>query len=179
MGKQTKKDKATKPKKSTKINWEQVAAVILKNELKQQKISYEELCKRLARLGIKGVTPASIANKISRGTFSFAFFIQCMKAIDSPRFYFNITASKENYKTQHSFLLGLLLEQIKSLDQHEIELLIALLTPQKEFQDLKKTNKMKENKRLKKETTNEKENQKKSLSSLLALLSSLKSTFPS
>ncbi len=53
---------------------------ILKAELKRRDIGYRELAERLTAAG----TPESernIANKISRGGFSAAFFLECLIAI--------------------------------------------------------------------------------------------------
>jgi hypothetical protein len=61
-------------------DWNREATKVLKAELKRSGVSYEELVKKLAGLG----TTASykgIANKVNRGTFTFAFFMQCMKAL--------------------------------------------------------------------------------------------------
>ena len=43
-------------------------------------LTYQQLANRLKALGIDE-TERSIANKMSRGTFSFVFVLQCMKAI--------------------------------------------------------------------------------------------------
>ena len=59
--------------KKSKENWSKIAARILKKELKKEKITYNELCKRLAKIGINK-TFGSISNKISRDTFSFIYF---------------------------------------------------------------------------------------------------------
>jgi hypothetical protein len=61
-------------------DWNMEARRILKAELARKDISY----KRLAQLlEVEGVTESAsgITNKLSRGTFSFAFFLQCMRAI--------------------------------------------------------------------------------------------------
>ena len=82
----------------------------------------------MAKIGINEIFE-SISNKISRGIFSFIFFIQCIKAIASPRFRFDLIASEEDEKIYHSFLIALLLDQIKSLAKREKEILISLFTP--------------------------------------------------
>jgi hypothetical protein len=139
----------------SKENWPKIASKILKKELKREKITYNELCKRLAKIGVNE-TFGSISNKISRGSFSFIFFIQCIKAISSSRFRFDLTASEEDEKIRDSFLVELLLEQIKYLSNHEKEAFISLFTPQ---------NVQKNEKRIKK---------KNNLSLLLNFLSTLK-----
>lgn len=60
--------------------WNRRAANILKAELKRSGLVYEDLIKRLAAAGIDE-SYKGIANKINRGAFTFAFFMQCMKAL--------------------------------------------------------------------------------------------------
>jgi oligoribonuclease NrnB/cAMP/cGMP phosphodiesterase (DHH superfamily) len=62
------------------MNWENEARRIVKAELARRGFTYERLAKRLKTIGINE-TERSIANKMSRGTFSFVFFLQCMQAI--------------------------------------------------------------------------------------------------
>ncbi|WP_421194711.1 DUF6471 domain-containing protein [Aeromonas enteropelogenes] len=57
------------------------ASNLLKAELKRAGIGYAELCERLASVGVNE-SYKGVANKINRGTFSFVFFMQCMKVID-------------------------------------------------------------------------------------------------
>ena len=47
----------------------------------RRKISYKILANRLEKIGVQE-SVKGIANKIGRGTFSFAFFLQCMKALE-------------------------------------------------------------------------------------------------
>lgn len=61
-------------------DWNRVASTTLKAELARADIGYEELTKRLARIGVEE-TYKSVAAKINRGSFSFAFFAQCMEAL--------------------------------------------------------------------------------------------------
>lgn len=60
--------------------WSDRVKRILKAELKRRGISYKELASRLEALGIHE-TERNINNKISRGGFSAAFLVQCLKAI--------------------------------------------------------------------------------------------------
>ncbi|HIP26477.1 MAG TPA: hypothetical protein EYG80_02350 [Flavobacteriaceae bacterium] len=60
--------------------WNEKASNILKSELVRKNIDYNELSILLNTLGIQE-NYNSIANKLSRGTFSFAFFLKCMEAI--------------------------------------------------------------------------------------------------
>lgn len=63
------------------FDWNQEATNTLKAELVRQNIKYEELILRLEKIGVKE-NYKGIANKINRGSFTFIFFMQCMKAID-------------------------------------------------------------------------------------------------
>jgi hypothetical protein len=64
----------------TDKDWQEKAKRMLKAQLAAQGVSQKELSQRLEKLGIKE-SPANIANKISRGGFSAAFFLQCLTAI--------------------------------------------------------------------------------------------------
>ena len=60
--------------------WEDRAKRFLKAELKRADVSYRELAERLEKHGLKE-TEASIANKLSRGTFAATFFLASLAAI--------------------------------------------------------------------------------------------------
>ena len=60
--------------------YENQAKNILKAELKRRGITYAELAAKLTALGAKE-SERNIANKISRGSFTAAFFMMCMDAI--------------------------------------------------------------------------------------------------
>ncbi len=62
-------------------DWNKLATNTIKAELARSGIGYEELINRLEAIGVKE-SYTGVAAKINRGTFSFAFFMQCMKAID-------------------------------------------------------------------------------------------------
>jgi hypothetical protein len=62
------------------LNWNTLAANILKAELKRRGITYDQLHEKLVALGINDSTN-SIKVKVSRGSFQFAFFLQCAAAI--------------------------------------------------------------------------------------------------
>jgi hypothetical protein len=70
---------ATKPKPPP--SWEERAKRFLKAELTRADVGYRELAERLATHGLRE-TEASIANKISRGTFSATFLLASLKAIE-------------------------------------------------------------------------------------------------
>lgn len=60
--------------------WNKHAANFLKAEMAKQGVGYDELIKRLGNIGVEE-TYKSISAKVNRGTFSFVFFMQCMKAL--------------------------------------------------------------------------------------------------
>lgn len=64
----------------TDIDWHKLATNTIKVELARSGIGYEELIRCLEAIGINE-SYTGIAAKINRGTFSFAFFMQCMKAL--------------------------------------------------------------------------------------------------
>jgi hypothetical protein len=53
---------------------------LLKAELKRAEVSYAELAERLKEHGLEE-TEASIANKLSRGTFAATFFLASLMAV--------------------------------------------------------------------------------------------------
>lgn len=57
-------------------DWEAKAANILKAELKRQGVTYAQLAERI------GDKEVNIRNKLSRGKFSAAFFLQCLAALE-------------------------------------------------------------------------------------------------
>jgi len=61
-------------------SWEERAKRFLKAELARADVSYHELAERLKKHGLKE-TEASVANKISRGTFPATFFLAALTAI--------------------------------------------------------------------------------------------------
>lgn len=60
--------------------WAHRARRFLRAEIKRAEIGYAELAERLKEHGLEE-TEASIANKLSRGTFAATFFLATMKAI--------------------------------------------------------------------------------------------------
>lgn len=74
------KEKAGKPAAADKAKWVALSQNILKGELKRRGIGYRELAERLTAMGTPE-TDRNIANKISRGGFTAAFFIECLAAI--------------------------------------------------------------------------------------------------
>lgn len=60
--------------------YEEQAKNILKAELKRRGVTYAQLADKLSEVGAKE-TERNLANKISRGSFTAAFFMMCMDAI--------------------------------------------------------------------------------------------------
>lgn len=65
-----------------KTNWEMKAANLLKAELKRKGVTYSQLVERLAEIGVDE-KEVNVRNKLSRGKFTAAFFLQCLSAIDT------------------------------------------------------------------------------------------------
>lgn len=65
---------------SKRPSWEDRAKRFLKAELKRADVSYKELAERLEKHGLEE-TEASIASKLSRGTFAATFFLASLAAI--------------------------------------------------------------------------------------------------
>ena len=61
-------------------DWRAKVKGLLKAELKRRDLSYADLADKLAPIGVKE-NQRNISNKISRGTFTAVFFVQCMEAI--------------------------------------------------------------------------------------------------
>jgi len=62
------------------VEFETRAKNLLKAKLKRRWVSYADLTEKLKPLGVHE-TERNLANKISRGGFSAAFLLQCLKAI--------------------------------------------------------------------------------------------------
>lgn len=62
-------------------SWEDRARLYLKSEIAKADITYEELAKRLEKHGFHE-NAASIANKLSRGTFAATFFLATLAALE-------------------------------------------------------------------------------------------------
>lgn len=71
---------------SKKNNWEMKAANLLKAELKRNGLTYAHLVERLAAIGIDE-KETNIRNKLAKGKFSAAYFLQCLEAVGSQQIY--------------------------------------------------------------------------------------------
>lgn len=66
---------------SATTEWSDKAKNLLRSELKRKGATYAQLSDLLHKIDVNE-NEKNIANKISRGVFSMAFFLQCMSAID-------------------------------------------------------------------------------------------------
>ncbi len=71
---------ATSKSGTALYDWEAEAKRVLKAELARAGVSYKVLVARLEAMGIEDNT-AALASRITRGKFSFVFFLQCMRAL--------------------------------------------------------------------------------------------------
>jgi Domain of unknown function (DUF6471) len=71
--------------------WNDKVKRLLKSEIVRRGITYEQLVDLLADIGVDE-TKASIDSKMSRGTFSAAFLVQCLVAIGCKSFCPEISA---------------------------------------------------------------------------------------
>lgn len=62
------------------VDWKREARRILRAELAAKDVSLKELARKLEVVGVEEDAKV-LSNKINRGTFSFIFFLQCMKAL--------------------------------------------------------------------------------------------------
>ena len=60
--------------------WEKKVQTLLKVEMAKRSLTYKQVSEKLAELGVVESEP-NIRNKLSRGTFSAVFLIQCLEAI--------------------------------------------------------------------------------------------------
>lgn len=67
-----------------KTDYEALAANLLKAELKRKGVTYAQLVEKLQAIGVDE-KEANVRNKLSRGKFTAAYFIQCLQAIGITR----------------------------------------------------------------------------------------------
>jgi hypothetical protein len=72
----------------TSRDWQTQAKQIIRSELKRRELSYKDLAERMEAIGLP-VNERTIANKIARGGFTAAFFLQCMEAIGAHTIHLN------------------------------------------------------------------------------------------
>tara|TARA_R110002012_G_scaffold302549_2_gene503618 strand:+ start:108290 stop:108613 length:324 start_codon:yes stop_codon:yes gene_type:complete len=62
------------------VDWSRYASGLIKSSLKRRDLTYADLVEALARQGVKESEP-NLRNKLSRGSFTAAFLLQCLAAI--------------------------------------------------------------------------------------------------
>lgn len=62
------------------IDWIKRAKGLLRSEMTRRDVSYDDLVRLLGEIGIEE-TSANLRNKVSRGSFTAAFLLQCLKAM--------------------------------------------------------------------------------------------------
>lgn len=67
------------PGMADRIEFQERAKNILRAELKRRGIGYRQLAEKLTERGVLE-SERNIANKISRGSFTAAFFLECLDA---------------------------------------------------------------------------------------------------
>lgn len=65
-----------------KTDYEALAANLLKAELKRKGVTYSQLVDKLNAIGVDE-KEVNVRNKLSRGKFTAAFLLQCLRALDS------------------------------------------------------------------------------------------------
>ena len=60
--------------------WQNRVRGLLRAELARRDVSHRKLVERLAAIGVKE-SETNVSNKLSRGTFTAIFMIQCLDAI--------------------------------------------------------------------------------------------------
>lgn len=71
-----------KPRVNAKVDeeWGETAKRLLRSEMVKRGVNSGELAKKLEALGVIE-TERNVANKIARGGFTAAFFLQCLTAL--------------------------------------------------------------------------------------------------
>jgi hypothetical protein len=64
------------------LEYETLAKNLLKGELKRRGVTYAQLAEKLGEIGVQE-NERNLNNKISRGGFSAAFLLQCLRAVGS------------------------------------------------------------------------------------------------
>ena len=68
--------------------WQNRARGVLRAELARRNLNYGDLADRLRVIGVVD-NPKNLSNKIARGMFTAAFFMQCMAAIGCQTIHLN------------------------------------------------------------------------------------------
>ncbi len=63
-----------------RTDWEAKARGIIRGEMARQDVTYSQLVERLESIDVKE-DERNLRNKVSRGKFTAAFLLQCMRAL--------------------------------------------------------------------------------------------------
>lgn len=63
------------------LDWGEHAAALLRSEMAKRRMKYPDLVRALGEIGVQD-SERNLSNKIGRGTFSAAFFLQCLAAME-------------------------------------------------------------------------------------------------
>ena len=61
--------------------WNREAVAILRSEMLRRRVTYMELSKALESSSGERFSESALKTKVSRGKFTFAFYLQCMYAL--------------------------------------------------------------------------------------------------
>ena len=64
----------------TEADWDARASNLLKSELKRKGVTYAQLVEKLAAIGVPE-KEVNVRNKLSRGTFTATYLLQCLEAL--------------------------------------------------------------------------------------------------
>lgn len=67
---------------SVQIVWQREPRRLLQVELARKDIGYKEISRALEKVREVDIDPKALSNNVACGTFSFAFFLQCMRALE-------------------------------------------------------------------------------------------------
>ena len=63
------------------MDWGEHAAALLRSEMAKRRMKYPDLVRALGEIEVQD-SERNLSNKIGRGTFSAAFFLQCLAAME-------------------------------------------------------------------------------------------------
>jgi hypothetical protein len=72
---------------------QEIGKTILRMEMKREGVGYAGLADRLVKLGIPENEP-NVRNKIARGTFSMAYFLACLRVLNTKAIKLDIDVPK-------------------------------------------------------------------------------------
>ena len=64
------------------VSWEKIPSIILKTELAKRNLNYKQFLEKFNKVIDSKMTYNDLKSRISRGSFSTIFFLQCLKAME-------------------------------------------------------------------------------------------------